>query len=1195
MADQTVRTIYEAVVNRAQRGLTDLARDTNKAADAADKLDAALEQTGKRDVKPQIDLDIADAEAEVRKLSAELKKLEDNPVDPVIRADVAKSEAEIARLRTEIERLEDIDPQIQIDAEIDEAETRLDAVRENLRDLEAMDATPEVNVQIDKAEAEIESLLGKIDDLESTDAEATVRADVEQAEAQIEGLERRIDYMNRLEAEATLNVSIDQARSDLDTAESKLKALQGAKAEMVVTVDANDAEESLEGLGDAAEDAGDDAGARAGRSLLAGLNSTPVVGAIAGLVAAVGGYVASGVVGAVLESVRQQDVFGARTGLDEATARKFGAAAGLAYTNAWGDSIEANMGTATAALENALVLPDSTGREIQAVIEQLSAVSEILGVDVSEAAEAAGSMIKNGLAANAEEAFDVIIRGQQEGLNRSEDWIDTLREYGAMFESVGLSGAEAGGLIEQAMDAGARNSDVAADALKEFSIRAQDDSKTTRAAFEGMGLDADEMGKKFAAGGDDAKKGLDTVLDGLRGIEDPMARNAAGVALFGTMWEDMGNGAGVLAMDLDDLGDSWVNVGDTTEDAMQRMSDNSATALESAKRTVTTAATNLLGGLAVALEEPIAEATGYISDNTAEIVGFLIDVGEAFFDVARAAVEFGAQTIEALGDVVGGVNGIIEGIGFGVEAIGLATGDLELAALGQDIQDAADDMQTFADNSDDMANTIRGTALPAIDEAEQKFLDFAGPVEMQARLNDAINGMAADLDSFVAHVDSLPGGTITINGDTTGGEEAMNTLIEEVANSDGTLTINGETVQAEDAVGRVMALADEGTEITVTANTAPAEGDVQQFRGGVGDNPADVTVGADTSTAEEDVHVFGSQVGDVPATVIINADTYYGEDQLRKFQGAVNEAGGTVTINGETLNGEQALAALVQEVNAGQGYVDINGTPVNAEAALLQLTDHINNSGGTVDIDGNKVPAQLKTGEVKRQIDGTEGVVDIEGDNSGANRATDSAKRKADGTTGTIDVDANTSGANSDINHTARNRSSRITADATTWTAENQLNWLARNRTSTITVRTNGPGGGTRAQLAYANGGRIASGLASGGTVGDGYGMVPAPYPGPGIDNVLWPLKGAATGRWLDQPLAGGEWVINPVSSAQHNATLAAINAGATRAELAASLGGGRVSGAPSVTNHFHEVGGEAAEISATRVLNRVVGSLRGS
>ena len=46
-------------------------------------------------------------------------------------------------------------------------------------------------------------------------------------------------------------------------------------------------------------------------------------------------------------------------------------------------------------------------------------------------------------------------------------------------------------------------------------------------------------------------------------------------------------------------------------------------------------------------------------------------------------------------------------------------------------------------------------------------------------------------------------------------------------------------------------------------------------------------------------------------------------------------------------------------------------------------------------------------------------------------------------------------------------------------------------------------------------------------------------------------------GPILSQPLAGGEWVVNPVSSKQHDATLRAINAGATRAELAASLGAG--------------------------------------
>ena len=994
------------------------------------------------------------------------------------------------------------------------------------------------------------------------DPSPQVTADTERAEAQLEGLMNRIENMNRLEASAEVNVSIDQARSDLDAAEAKLKALQGAKAEMVVEVDADAAEDSFDEMGDAAEEAGGGAGKRAGNALLEGLNSTPVVGAIAGIVVAAGGFIVDGIIDALNDRLRAEDVFGAKTGLDEATSRKFGAAAGAAYGNAWGESVEANLDTARRALENGLIDEDSTGREVQAVTEQLTALAEIMDVDVMEAAEAAGNMIKNGLAGNAEEAFDVILAGQQEGLNRSEDWLDTLREYSGMFESLGLSGAEAGGLIAQAMEDGARNSDVAADALKEFSIRAQDDSKATRQAFQDLGLDADEMGTKISKGGDTAKEGLDEVLDGLRSIEDPMARNAAGVALFGTMWEDMGNGAGVLAMDLDDLGDSWVNVGDTTQDAMNRMSDNAATAWESMKRNVTNSATEVLAGIASVFEDPVMDLSGWVSTHTAEILGFLIDAGGGFFALARAATEFAATTIEALGTVAGGLDVIVDGTGKAVEALGHLTGDQGLVDLGLGIQESADQMTQFSESADGMADTLRTNVGGALDEAEAKFNDWTGPALMQAEINDAIAVMVQDLDSFVAYVDGLPGGTITINGDTTGGEEAMNTLIAEVSESNGTVNINGETVEAEDALQRVKDLAAEGAEITVTANTGPAEAELNQlgpytvpvgadtspadqevgeWTGLLSDQPpTDVPVGADTSGAEEEVHVFGSQVGDVPtAPVQIDADTEYGEAELRAFQQSVNDSGGTVDINGEPMNAEQALSTLETEINAGGGVVNINGTYIDAATALTQLTSIIDNSEGTVTIDGNNVPANLKT---------------------------EQAKRRADNTTGTIDVDADTGSAESSANHAARDRNSSIDVDARTAGANAAINAAARSRTAYINVVATGAVGLARAGLrnaGFATGGRVPGY----GAYSSGYGVVPGPSAPYGVDNVLWPshapvAEGRATGGpILSQPLAGGEWVVNPVSSKQHDATLRAINAGATRAELAASLGAGASAG----------------------------------
>jgi len=1009
VATQTVRTIYEAVVNGAQANLGRLARETDKAATSVDKLDQALDSAGKKDVTPKIDLDIAEAEANVKKVRDELEKLEANPTDPVLDLDIQKSQEKIGRLEQE------------------------------LQILSRMDASPQVD------------------------------ADTARAEAQIEGLQNRIKAMEALNSEVTVTVDSIRAQGELESAEAKLKQLQGAKAEMVVTADASGAEEVFDDMDDEGAAAGAEAGEIAGNAIIDGLNSTPILGAVSGIILGVGAYLGKQLMDDIQAQIATEDVFGAAAGLDEATARKFGTAAGLAYSNAWGESLEANMGVAQSALENALILPDSTGREIQTVIEQLNAVSDILDVDVTEAAEAAGNMIKNGLAKDATEAFDVIIAGQQNGLNRSEDWLDTLREYSSMFESIGLSGAEAGGLIEQAMDAGARNSDVAADALKEFSIRAQDDSEATRQAFQDLGLDADEMGKAISAGGDTAKDGLDTVLDGLRSIEDPMARNAAGVALFGTMWEDMGNGAAVLAMDLDDLGGSWVNVGDTSADAMERMSSNAATAWESAKRTLETGIDTLLGGLSVAFSAPLEDLSGWMSTNTNTILGFLIDMGYGFFDLARAAIEFGASTIEVMGDVAGALDGIVDGIGVAVEAFGYLTGDQDMVDLGLSIQGAADDMETFSDNADGAAQMLRDEVGGALDEAERRFTDFTGPALLQTAINDAINAMVADTDRFVDRVENMPDAEITINGDTLPGEEALNSLIEEVAASDGTVEINGETFLIEDAMAEVLRLGDAGIDVEVTANTAPARSSLD----GIMTEPlnTEVTVTANTTPASNQ---FGGLVSSVPpATVQTGANT----------------------------------DAAEQSINHTARDRDTN----------IDVGDNASGSSSRID-------------------------------NASRDRST------------SIGVSDNASGSSSRIDNASRNRDSSINVNDNSSYANSRINNAARDRSMRINVSYSDPGfrGSGGSSRGFALGGRIpgSSGYAS------GYGIVPAPAAPYGVDNILWPDHsgggpGLATGGpVLNRPLAGGEWVVNPISSRQHDATLRAINEGATRSELAAMIGG---------------------------------------
>ena len=78
------------------------------------------------------------------------------------------------------------------------------------------------------------------------------------------------------------------------------------------------------------------------------------------------------------------------------------------------------------------------------------------------------------------------------------------------------------------------------DAIKEFSIRAIDGSDTTVAAFKDLGYNAEEIMATFAAGGEGANEAFFDVINTLLDVDDQVKRDALGVALFGTMWEDLG-------------------------------------------------------------------------------------------------------------------------------------------------------------------------------------------------------------------------------------------------------------------------------------------------------------------------------------------------------------------------------------------------------------------------------------------------------------------------------------------------------------------------------------------------------------------------------------------------------------------------------------------------------------------------------
>lgn len=206
------------------------------------------------------------------------------------------------------------------------------------------------------------------------------------------------------------------------------------------------------------------------------------------------------------------------------------------YKNNFGESINDVAEAMATVNQNMSYLDDSA---LQRCTEYAYTLSDTFGVDVAESTRAADSLIKN-YGVSAREAFNLMTQGMQSGLNFSDELFDNIDEYSVQFKKLGLDAEDMFSVFANGAQNGAFNLDKIGDAVKEFSIRAIDRSDTTKQGFEALGMNADEMAQKFGAGGKTAKEAFNEVIEGLASMDDPVAQSAAGVNLFGTMWEDLG-------------------------------------------------------------------------------------------------------------------------------------------------------------------------------------------------------------------------------------------------------------------------------------------------------------------------------------------------------------------------------------------------------------------------------------------------------------------------------------------------------------------------------------------------------------------------------------------------------------------------------------------------------------------------------
>lgn len=300
----------------------------------------------------------------------------------------------------------------------------------------------------------------------------------------------------------------------------------------------------------------------------------------------------AGLVGA-LDVSKGQAKLAAQLGLTEKESKRVGDVAGKVFAGAYGESMEQVNDAVKSVVQNISGMRTASSSALQETTQRALTLADVMGEDVNKVTAAVSTLMKTGLAPNSKAAFDVITRGAQLGGNKQQDLLDTLTEYPTLFKNMGLSATQATGLIVQGLNAGARSSDLVADAIKEFSIRAVDGSKLTTQGFAALGLNADIMASKIAKGGKSSREALDLTLDRLRAMKDPVDRSRTAVALFGTQAEDLGQA--LFSLDLDTAANGMGKVAGAADQASKTMGESASARIETFKRTLMTTFVNVLG------------------------------------------------------------------------------------------------------------------------------------------------------------------------------------------------------------------------------------------------------------------------------------------------------------------------------------------------------------------------------------------------------------------------------------------------------------------------------------------------------------------------------------------------------------------------------------------------------------------------
>lgn len=366
--------------------------------------------------------------------------------------------------------------------------------------------------------------------------------------------------------------------------------------------------------------------------------------------------------------------------------------------------------------------------DLKNVTEDLITLRDVYGMDENETLRGAKQLMEQ-FGISSKEAFDLITKGAQNGLDYSGELGDNIAEYAGKFKQAGYSVKEYFQAMTNGVKGGSYNLDKMQDAVNEITTRMSDG--TIEGALDSFNDKTKEVFQAYKEGGATQKDVQDAIVQDIKETTNQQeALNKASIA-FGTMGEDFNL---KFITSLSSVGDEYNNVAGT---------------MDKVKEIANGGLKNALSGLGRAFLDSFTPIGELITPILADIVGLII-----------VAIQGIQQGFAKVGDVISSVLSKIDTSGI-TDLINQVSKVLKPAF--NEVKKAIEQMKTALEP---IAKDILGKIVEVIQNIvnqAQKIISVVGPpiLAIIKMVISNIVGLIPVITSILSIVGSVVSGIIS--------------------------------------------------------------------------------------------------------------------------------------------------------------------------------------------------------------------------------------------------------------------------------------------------------------------------------------------------------------------------------------------------------------------------------------------------